>query len=119
MKKTGLIIAAVAMLSGCSLFGTSEEEKKEDNTPKQEEKVVSDDLLKVRPDLKEDHFNPVNLPAAGGANEAADPFVYRFNGKYYMYMTTGGKKVRCYVSSDLLHWDIDNKSRYISWSLAK
>ena len=102
MKKLGLLMVVAATLSGCSLF--NKKQPAEDNTPKQEEKIVSDDLLKVRPDLKEDYINPVSLPAAGGANEAADPFVYRFNGKYYLYMTTGGEKVRCYVSNDLLHW---------------
>ena len=70
------------MASGCSLFNkksTNNEPEKED-TPK----VVSDDLLKTTPELKEDYLNPVDLPIAHGSNEAADPFVYRFNGKYYL-----------------------------------
>ena len=104
MKKLGLLVALTAMISGCSLFGKKKQNENQDNTPKQEEKIVSDDLLKERPEAKEDYINPVNLPSAGGSNEAADPFVYRFNGKYYLYMTTGGEKVRCYVSDDLLHW---------------
>ena len=103
MKKAGLIMMVAALLSGCSLFGPKEQ-KQVDNTPEQGDKTVSDDLLKVRPDVKEDYINPVNLPVASGSNEAADPFVYRFNGKYYLYMTTGGEKVRCYVSDDLLNW---------------
>ena len=43
------------------------------------------------------------------ASEAADPFVYRFNGKYYLYTTTGGGYIRGYVSDDLLTWTpVDN-----------
>ena len=68
-------------------------------------KPVSDDGLKVTPDLKEDYMNPVELPIAHGSNEAADPFVYRFNGMYYLYMTTGSGYVRCYRSPDLLNWE--------------
>ena len=32
----------------------------------------------------------------------ADPFVLRFNGRYYLYCTNPG--VRCWQSDDLLHW---------------
>lgn len=70
-----------------------------------EEKVIDDKGLKVTPDLKDDFENPVAIPVANGSNEAADPFVYRFNGKYYLYMTTGGGFVRCYVSDDLINWE--------------
>ena len=97
------LVVLVVLFIVVLIFG--KKDQNQDNTPEQEEKTVSDDLLKERPDIKEDYINPVNLPVAGGSNEAADPFVYRFNGKYYLYMTTGGEKVRCYVSNDLLHWE--------------
>ena len=90
-----LLLVGLFMLSACA----KEEGKKDGN------KVVPDSELKVTPDLKEDHLNPVELPIAHGSNEAADPFVYRFNGKYYLYMTTGSGYVRCYVSKDLLNWE--------------
>ena len=85
------------MLSGCG-------KNKNKETPKQD-KVVPDEELRVTPDLKEDYENPINLPVAHGSNEAPDPFIYRFNGKYYLYMTTGGAYIRCYVSKDLLNWE--------------
>ena len=34
----------------------------------------------------------------------ADPFVLRFNGRYYLYCTNPG--VRCWQSDDLLHWTL-------------
>lgn len=98
MKKLSLLMVVTIMLSGCTSGGGS--------NSKQEDKVVSDDLLRVTPALREDHMNPVDLPVAHGSAEAADPFVYRFNGKYYLYMTTGSGYVRCYVSDDLLNWEV-------------
>ena len=96
MKKRLLIsMVVMAMLSACSNGGNN-------NKP---DKVVPDDKLKVTPELKEDHLNPVELPVAHGSAEAADPFVYRFNGQYYLYMTTGSGYIRCYVSKDLLNWE--------------
>ena len=50
-----------------------------------------------------------NLIKMSGGQETADPFVYRFNGKYYLYPTTNGRAVRCYVSSDMFSWEpVDN-----------
>jgi len=98
-RKLTVLLATMAMLVGCNQGGGGNI-----NTSKQD-KVVDDALLKDLPDLKEDHDNPVILPAAHGSAEAADPFVYRFNGKYYLYMTTGSSFVRCYVSDDLLTWE--------------
>ena len=96
-KKLSVLLVVLAMISSCTSHGNGNNGGGN--------KVVSDDLLKVTPDPKEDFENPVILPNAHGSTEAADPFVYRFNGKYYLYMTTGGGYVRCYVSSDLLHWE--------------
>lgn len=36
--------------------------------------------------------------------DAADPFVMRFNGKYYLY-TTGADEIRAYESTDLVSWN--------------
>ena len=37
--------------------------------------------------------------------EAPDPFLYRFNGKYYLYFTTPDSRISCYVSDDMLHFE--------------
>lgn len=53
--------------------------------------------------------NKTRLPSAGGSTEVPDPFVYRFNGMYYLYSTTGGRFVKGYKSSDLIEWElVDN-----------
>lgn len=37
--------------------------------------------------------------------ETPDPFLYRFNGKYYLYFTTPDSRISCYVSDDMLHFE--------------
>ena len=57
--------------------------------------------------LAEDYTNPVQVyNAAGQVMDAADPFVMRFNGRYYLY-TTGAEEIRCYSSDDLVHWNFE------------
>lgn len=52
----------------------------------------------------EDYQNPIPVyNDRGNKMDAADPFVMRFNGKYYLY-TTGAEEIRVYESEDLVHW---------------
>ena len=52
----------------------------------------------------EDYQNPIAVCNDQGVKmDAADPFVMRFNGKYYLY-TTGAEEIRVYESEDLVHW---------------
>lgn len=54
--------------------------------------------------LAEDYQNPIPVYNDRGQKmDAADPFVLRFNGRYYLY-TTGGEEIRVYDSEDLVHW---------------
>ena len=52
----------------------------------------------------EDYQNPIQVfNDRGQSMDAADPFVMRFNGRYYLY-TTGAEEIRVYESEDLVHW---------------
>ncbi len=52
----------------------------------------------------ENYQNPIPVQNDQGINmDAADPFVLRFNGRYYLY-TTGAEEIRVYESEDLVHW---------------
>ncbi|MBQ7848694.1 MAG: family 43 glycosylhydrolase [Clostridia bacterium] len=52
----------------------------------------------------ENYQNPIPVQNDRGINmDAADPFVLRFNGRYYLY-TTGAEEIRVYESEDLVHW---------------
>ena len=66
---------------------------------------VDDKELAKFDELRDTYSNSIDIPNASGSNLAADPFVLRYNGKYYMYPTGAGAKIRCYVSSDLVNWE--------------
>ncbi len=52
----------------------------------------------------EEYCNPIQVfNDKGQSMDAADPFVMRYNGKYYLY-TTGAEEIRVYESEDLVHW---------------
>lgn len=52
----------------------------------------------------ENYVNPIPVyNDAGQKMDAADPFVLRFDGKYYLY-TTGSAEIRVYESDDLVSW---------------
>ena len=66
---------------------------------------VDDKELAKFDELRDTYSNSIDIPNVSGSNLAADPFVLRYNGKYYMYPTGAGAKIRCYVSSDLVNWE--------------
>ncbi len=50
-----------------------------------------------------------NVKPMGDDVECPDPFVLRYDGKYYLYFTKGGRKLYVYCSNDLLHFEeVDN-----------
>ena len=55
--------------------------------------------------LGESYSNPILLKnSMGQVMDAADPYVFRFNGMYYLY-STGAAEIRCYQSRDLVNWE--------------
>ncbi len=66
----------------------------------------SDDSLLLEHDpMKDTYGNAMKLPPTGSSQEAADPFIFRWNGVYYLYVTTGGNGIRGYQSTDLINWE--------------
>lgn len=65
-------------------------------------------LKKFYEPLRETYENSIydraRLP--GPDISTADPFVFRWNGKYYLYCTTGGGNCSCRVSTDLVNWEL-------------
>ena len=67
--------------------------------------LASDEQLAEFENLNDTHENRIQLENSDGA----DPFVLRYNGMYYLYVTTGGKSIRGYKSSDMYSWEmVDN-----------
>ena len=50
--------------------------------------------------MKKEYKNPI-----AGKGDFADPFVLRFNGKYYLYATN--PDIRCFSSDDLVDWHLE------------
>lgn len=93
IRKTFSLLALV-FLASCS------------NAPGQNggDKVDDSELAKFET-LRDTFTNPISIPKANGSDLAADPFVFRYNGHYYMYSTGAQKKIRSYVSEDLINWE--------------
>ena len=86
-----LLFPCILALSSCSFANSTTK--------------VDDKELAKFDELRDTYSNSIDIPNASGSNLAADPFVLRYNGKYYMYPTGAGAKIRCYVSSDLVNWE--------------
>ena len=54
--------------------------------------------------------NPICLPKQGESGTktewagVGDPFVYRFNGKFYLYPSAGKEGIIAWESEDLIEW---------------
>ena len=55
--------------------------------------------------------NPIHLPELKGEGmeegwaKVGDPFVYRFNGRYYLYPSAGPDGIVAWESEDLTNWE--------------
>ena len=105
MKNKKLISMCLLSLlvAGCDTPVTSGSDNpvvKEELAP-----TLVDDSKLTQYDILEETFNnKIVLENTG----AADPFVMRYNGMYYLYMTTGGSAIRGYKSQDLYNWQMVN-----------
>lgn len=58
----------------------------------------------------EQYQNPICLPAPefgemnGSGSGIGDPFVYRFNGRYYFYPSAGSEGIIAWESEDMVNW---------------
>ncbi len=107
-KKSSLLLLPLFLLTAVSCGNKDSEIKPTDpaNTepvtetggqerPTEEKLAHHDDVM--------NYENYIRMP---GGQETADPFVFRFNGKYYLFPTTNGRAVRCYVSEDMINWEL-------------
>lgn len=109
MKKNKLFLIMLPFL----MLQTVGCKDKESNTPQtsttDKEKETSTDSVSKPSDEElskvDDVYSYDNFIKMPGGQETADPFVFRFNGKYYLYPTTSGRAVRCFVSDDMINWE--------------
>lgn len=110
MKKK-LRFAGLLLIPAC-LYSCNNKVVDNDTYIPSDPKLVDDSYLTKYDEIGDMHENSMVLPSVGGgeANQAADPFVYRYNGYYYLVPTTTGKFIRGYKSKDLIHWEKVNNN---------
>lgn len=88
-KKSIIILEAMLLLASCgnnSGSGGDKVKPTDEDLSRFDEVVTYDNVIKT------------------SSGEVPDPFVYRYNGKYYLYPTTSGRGVRCFVSDDMINY---------------
>ena len=106
MKKMKIIPLIFILLSGCSNASNSSNIScSNDNSNKislSESNNLPEFPFEIR-DTYDNVFKEDRMPGAS-MDMGADPFVYRFNGVYYLYVTCAGKTLYAWKSEDLIHW---------------
>ena len=101
-NKFGYLFLSTLMLVGCNGNKQSSGDKPNNSTTI---KDVTDEQLRTTEENYVIYDNKIVLEAVNGSKEAPDPFVYRFNGWYYLYPTTNGGAQKAYKSQDLYNWE--------------
>ena len=103
-NKLSYLLLSSLLLVGCNPSNSNSnnsENKQNSSTIKD----VTDEQLRTTEENFIIYDNKMTMDPVNGAKEIADPFVYRFNGWYYLYPTTNGQLQRGYKSQDLYNWE--------------
>ena len=104
MKKRGLLMVA---LSTCMIMGCNRLPKGLQDNSKVDFLIDKEDIKEnIDRDFYDNSFNDERIANQWTEYGIGDPFVYRFNGMYYLYCSTKNSQVgvRAYKSNDLIHW---------------
>lgn len=113
MRKTTamMLVLSLLTLALCACNGNTPGGKPEDTTKQEQSQVQSpSSLLDTSPMQEISYYqNPVLTSATPNAWEGygfGDPFVMRYGGTYYLYVSTkdGHVGVQCWTSRDLVNW---------------
>ena len=105
-NKLSYLLLSSLLLVGCNTNkNSSQNSGNKPNSSTNTIKDVTDEQLRQTEENFVIYDNKMTMEAVNGAREIADPFVYRFNGWYYLYPTTNGQLQRGYKSQDLYNWE--------------
>ena len=105
-NKFSYLLLSTLLLVGCNTNkNSSQNSENKPNSSTNTIKDVTDEQLRETEENFVIYDNKMTMEAVNGAREIADPFVYRFNGWYYLYPTTNGGAQRAYKSQDLYNWE--------------
>ena len=113
MNKRLVLLLSLSLLTGCVISGPNTSNNSSNSSTSENTSVGDivlpndEDLLNFDEYYDSNTYN--NKIRVCGNQEAPDPFIYRFNGMYYLYMTTGGGYIKAYESDNLVDWmPVDN-----------
>lgn len=92
-----IVLLSAGLIAGCN---ANDNNNPRPVNPPSGETTGDDSYLDKFDEERYTHDNNFKVEGTDGA----DPFVFRFNGKYYLYCTGSGKRIRSYESTDLLNW---------------
>lgn len=101
-NKRNLILSFLTLSLLCSCGGNNNSEKESNST---DDKKETHELLKER-ETYDNKFGEDRIPGQWANYGVGDPFVMRYNGKYYLYASTKDTEVgiRGWVSNDMMNW---------------
>ena len=100
-KRVYSIIALLSLLS----FAGCDSSQRQSQSGSDLSSVAEQETIELR-DTYTNKFDEEKIPGQWSEYGIGDPFVYRFNGKFYLYCSTKNFEtgVRGWVSDDLIHW---------------
>lgn len=114
MKKTNILLLGMLLLSACnntssSLLSSNKGENINNNDPSFIYEKTSDKEITLDIEERETYDNKFledRIPNQWPSYGVGDPYVYRFNGKFYLYCSTrdGYVGVKAWVSDDMMDW---------------
>jgi GH43 family beta-xylosidase len=109
MRKTKIIISLTLamLLASCTSLSTSNSSSEGSSLPSSIPDGVTEPVAPEVRDLYENSFGEDRIPDQWDAYGVGDPFVYRWNGVYYLYVSTKDSEtgVRGWKSLDLVNWE--------------
>jgi len=107
MKKWLKFIAFSLLLTSCRLTPSSSlsEPSISIDTSVNFDPTIDTSTLETRYNTFNNSFDDAQIPNQWPNYGIGDPFVYRFNGFYYLYPSTSQRGVRAYRSIDLMNWE--------------
>lgn len=99
-----ILLVTVMVLFGCK---NTEETDSTDNNVNEESFDVSKLPEISEPTFYTNKFDEEKIPSQWSAYGVGDPYIMRYNGRYYLYCSTKNNQVgvRAWVSDDLIHYE--------------
>lgn len=103
MKKR--VYSIIALMSLLSFTGCNNSTNQSYSSSSSSSSIDNQEIIELR-DTYTNKFDEEKIPGQWSEYGVGDPFVYRFNGKYYLYCSTKNFEtgVRGWISDDLIHW---------------